>query len=1086
MAANSKRRKRSQTSLQTYMIQSRDCSEVPSHSHGEARNVSQQHNSFMEGFIVRIRMENFLTYDSCEVTPGSHLNMIVGANGTGKSSIVCAICLGLAGKTSFTGRADKVGLYVKHGCAKGSVEIELFRSIGNLRIRREIHVVNNQSSWQINGENATQKLVEEHIANLNIQVGNMCQFLPQEKVGEFAKMSKVELLEATEKSIGPPEMFKYHCELKNFREKEKELENSCKEKSTFLEKLKQRNERCKQDVERYFERERHLDRIKMLERKRPWIEYETVRCEYEVVKQQRDKLKEELKRLKEQHAPMVRQAQIMEKQFKDLDVKIRNKGVEIRETAQRCKQKQEALERKDAQIEEINHALRMKRDEEQDRQKRITNTRRMIEAWQTELSTIGEFDHLQPEIDSISLELRHIQEERSKLEIEKSDIRREKENQEREKKRLANHLKQLADMMNLKEGKLRERFRDTYNAVMWLRENLDRFQNNVYEPILLVINMKEQKFAKYIENHIPMNDLKAFVFENGADMEVFLSEVRDNQKLKVNAVCAPNQSCAGMAPSRSLEELRKYGFISYLRELFDAPEAVMSYLCHQHKVHDVPVGTAKTRAMIDQVIKDSKLRHLYTAEERYIIKVSAYTSKTVSSNAALREAQFLTFTVDADERRQLEEQLQEVHLKLQNLDIQMTELSEKQRRLEQKDNQLRQRKKELLELKGKKRSLEQKINTKQDSLKQMEQDAINLQEEEQRANTKIREINIQKAKLVCELKQLIQACMVLNMEKVKLVLENMTVTSEKNRLESECKSAASNQRNLELRFAQLDEKKCRLLENCKSLMKKASEACDMRPGEGLPQEFQTAFGAIPDTLDEIDALLNEERSRASCITGLNASVVEDFKKKTEEIERCTEELNQKKTELENYQSNISKVKEAWLIPLKQLVEQINEKFSEFFRSMQCAGEVDLHTENEEEYDKYGIRIRVKFRSSTQLHELTPHHQSGGERSVSTMLYLMALQEFSRSPFRVVDEINQGMDPTNERRVFEMVVKTACKENTPQYFFITPKLLQLLTYADNMTVLFVHNGPEMLPSSKWNQKAFLRRRKRVQQDVTVNQ
>lgn len=34
--------------------------------------------------------------------------MIVGANGTGKSSIVCAICLGLAGKTATLGRGDKV------------------------------------------------------------------------------------------------------------------------------------------------------------------------------------------------------------------------------------------------------------------------------------------------------------------------------------------------------------------------------------------------------------------------------------------------------------------------------------------------------------------------------------------------------------------------------------------------------------------------------------------------------------------------------------------------------------------------------------------------------------------------------------------------------------------------------------------------------------------------------------------------------------------------------------------------------------------------------------------------------------------
>lgn len=43
---------------------------------------------------------------------------------------------------------------------------------------------------------------------------------------------------------------------------------------------------------------------------------------------------------------------------------------------------------------------------------------------------------------------------------------------------------------------------------------------------------------------------------------------------------------------------------------------------------------------------------------------------------------------------------------------------------------------------------------------------------------------------------------------------------------------------------------------------------------------------------------------------------------------------------------MSQAKERWLNPLKHLVEQINEKFSAFFRSMQCAGEVDLHSENE--------------------------------------------------------------------------------------------------------------------------------------------
>eukprot|EP00049_Salpingoeca_infusionum_P012530 m.229223 g.229223 ORF g.229223 m.229223 type:complete len:66 (-) comp15205_c0_seq3:205-402(-) len=43
------------------------------------------------------------------------------------------------------------------------------------------------------------------------------------------------------------------------------------------------------------------------------------------------------------------------------------------------------------------------------------------------------------------------------------------------------------------------------------------------------------------------------------------------------------------------------------------------------------------------------------------------------------------------------------------------------------------------------------------------------------------------------------------------------------------------------------------------------------------------------------------------------------------------------------------------------------------------------------------------------------------------------------PFRVVDEINQGMDSRNERNVFRQVAKASEKEAT-QYFLASPKLL----------------------------------------------
>jgi len=65
------------------------------------------------------------TYDAVEFRPGPYLNIIIGPNGTGKSTIVCAICLGLAGKPSLLGRALQPMEYIKHGSDRAMIEIEL-------------------------------------------------------------------------------------------------------------------------------------------------------------------------------------------------------------------------------------------------------------------------------------------------------------------------------------------------------------------------------------------------------------------------------------------------------------------------------------------------------------------------------------------------------------------------------------------------------------------------------------------------------------------------------------------------------------------------------------------------------------------------------------------------------------------------------------------------------------------------------------------------------------------------------------------------------------------------------------------------
>jgi structural maintenance of chromosomes protein 5 len=97
-------------------------------------------------------MRNFVTYTSAEFFPGPNMNLVIGPNGTGKSTIVCAICLGLGYQPSVLGRATAVGDYVQHGKDVAEIEIELAQADNKtVIIKRRIKHEKNTSSYFING-----------------------------------------------------------------------------------------------------------------------------------------------------------------------------------------------------------------------------------------------------------------------------------------------------------------------------------------------------------------------------------------------------------------------------------------------------------------------------------------------------------------------------------------------------------------------------------------------------------------------------------------------------------------------------------------------------------------------------------------------------------------------------------------------------------------------------------------------------------------------------------------------------------------------------------------------------------------------
>ena len=74
-----------------------------------------------------------------------------------------------------------------------------------------------KSSWTVNGKKAGQKEVEKIVSDLRIQVGNLCQFLPQDKVHDFSRLNNQGLLDSTVDAVGEVDLKEKHNELKDLQ-----------------------------------------------------------------------------------------------------------------------------------------------------------------------------------------------------------------------------------------------------------------------------------------------------------------------------------------------------------------------------------------------------------------------------------------------------------------------------------------------------------------------------------------------------------------------------------------------------------------------------------------------------------------------------------------------------------------------------------------------------------------------------------------------------------------------------------------------------------------------------------------------------
>jgi chromosome segregation ATPase len=92
--------------------------------------------------------------------------------------------------------------FIKHGEDKALIEIELADEPKNTIIRRTFEKGSNSSKWSLDGSSTNEGEIKKYVAKMNIQVDNLCQFLPQDKVASFAQMDAPKLLRETERAAG--------------------------------------------------------------------------------------------------------------------------------------------------------------------------------------------------------------------------------------------------------------------------------------------------------------------------------------------------------------------------------------------------------------------------------------------------------------------------------------------------------------------------------------------------------------------------------------------------------------------------------------------------------------------------------------------------------------------------------------------------------------------------------------------------------------------------------------------------------------------------------------------------------------------
>lgn len=133
-------------------------------------------------------------------------------------------------------------------------------------------------------------------------------------------------------------------------------------------------------------------------------------------------------------------------------------------------------------------------------------------------------------------------------------------------------------------------------------------------------------------------------------------------------------------------------------------------------------------------------------------------------------------------------------------------------------------------------------------------------------------------------------------------------------------------------------------------------------------------------------------------------------------------------------NEVAERKRLWISIIQSLLDEVSVTYQKFLSRINATGNIRLV--NTQDIETMGLELTVGFKGAEPA-ILDSYTQSGGERSTATMAFLLALQQYVKSPFRAVDEFDIHMDPKNRETISDLLYSEVRGSRETQYLTITP-------------------------------------------------